>query len=235
MSDETDLLKLLRPHSNHLTSVRNWNAYAKDHNLPSAPTLIRKFESWNALKTELELGVNNKIYTKEELLSIAREHSIHVTTYQDWNEYSKEHGLPASSTFAREFESWNALKEEIELPVSSVNWRKYSKDEIEQIIKENEGKFETKDKWNEYATKNKLPVYQTIMNYFTWNEVQALANNRKSNYTKSELLEIARKHSEFFTSMQKWDVYAKEHHLPSSMNYYRRFGSWNSIRAQLFM
>lgn len=232
---DLEILDMLRKHKEHITSVRNWGRYAKEHSLPSSSSLIKLFGSWNDLKLRLGIRINKK-YSKKELLKIAKNHSKYFTTYSKWNEYASKHGLPVSTTFLTHFDSWNDVKNCLNIPVSSPNWRKYSKEEIIKIIKEHKEHFTSKLKWDEYSKENKLPDYRTIRNYFSWEEVQKMANVKvKHNYSHEELLKIARNHAPYFTTMKRWDEYAKENSLPSSMNYYRKFGSWNHVKAKLFL
>ncbi|WP_209124401.1 hypothetical protein [Alkalihalobacillus sp. BA299] len=238
MSEEKkvlEVLEILKEHKEHITSVRNWEHYAKEHSLPSSSSLIKIFGSWNNLKLMLGISANKK-YSKKELLDIANKHSEHFTTYSNWNEYASKHGLPVSTTFLIHFDSWNDVKKRLNLPLSTPNWRKYSKEEIKKVIEEHSEHFTSKLKWDEYSKENKLPDYRTIKNYFSWEEVQEFANVKINyRYSEEKLLEIAKKHSKHFTTMKRWDEYAKENNLPSSMNYYRKFGSWNKVKAKLFM
>ena len=55
----------------------------------------------------------------------------------------------------------------------------------------------------------------------------------RSRYSDEELLEIAKKHKDFFTSVGKWNTYAKEHGLPHHQTFIQRFGSWNNIKDLL--
>jgi hypothetical protein len=228
-----EMLNILKQHKEHITSVRNWERYAKEHSLPSSSSLIKLFGSWNELKVQLGITTNKK-YSEKELLDIAKKHSKYFTTYSNWNEYATKHGLPVSTTFLGHFVSWNDVKRRLGIPISTR--RKYSKEEIKKIIEEHREYFTSKLKWDEYSTENKLPDYRTIRNHFSWDEVQDIADVKKRhNYTQAELLNIARKHASHFTTMKRWDEYAKENDLPSSMNYYRKFGTWNNVKAKLFL
>ncbi|MCQ6282834.1 homing endonuclease associated repeat-containing protein [Bacillus sp. EB600] len=52
-------------------------------------------------------------------------------------------------------------------------------------------------------------------------------------YTNQQLLDIAKKHIDHFTSAEKWNQYAKEKQLPNVTCYKRYFGSWNTVKTQL--
>jgi hypothetical protein len=52
-------------------------------------------------------------------------------------------------------------------------------------------------------------------------------------YTNQQLLDIAKKHIDHFTSAEKWNQYAKEKQLPNVTCYKRYFGTWNTVKTQL--
>lgn len=169
-------------------------------------------------------------YDKKTLLWIGNQHKEHFTTMTHWNEYAKENKLPSSQAYISRFGSWDKTKKELNLKPSNIG---YTKEEIVDVIKEHRTKFTSAFKWNQYAKENKLPYYHTITEYFDWRTVKKMAKVKTHNYTKDELLEIAMKHREYFTSMTTWNNYAREANLPSAMGYVRAFGSWKRSKHEI--
>ncbi|WP_066418239.1 hypothetical protein [Sutcliffiella cohnii] len=235
--EKKQLVDKLLPHSKHITTVRDWDNYAREHSLPSSTKIIKMFNTWNEFKNNLMIDTNKQPYTSSELLKIAEKHKKYLTTYQSWNEYAKKNGLPVSTTFLAHFKcSWNEFKRKLAIPISSPNWSKYSREEIEEVIQNHSQQFSSKLNWDSYSKKNNLPDYRTIKNFFTWEEVQRKANVKINKiYNEEELLAIAKEHSIHFTTMKKWNEYAKEKGLPSAIVFYRKLGAWNSIKAKLHL
>ena len=53
-------------------------------------------------------------------------------------------------------------------------------------------------------------------------------------FTEDRLTNIAKEHSEFFTTQKTWNNYAKEHTLPSSKTFQRVFCSWVRAKRIIF-
>ncbi|MCM3443618.1 MULTISPECIES: hypothetical protein [Metabacillus] len=220
-------------HKQHLTTVRQWDLYAKDHSLPSSQSLISIYGSWKEVKDEL--GIKG-IDRKEELIEIAKEHIHALTTVENWNKYAKEKKLPNGYTYISHFGSWNAFKEKLNLSPSTPYPSKLEKKkEIISILKEHGAKYEDRTSWDKYANEEDLPTYKTIRNYLTFEEIKEIVPKEiKYNYSKTELIKIAKKHSDYFTSMGKWNEYAKENQLPNSATYHRKFGSWKKAKVEVY-
>lgn len=236
--NKEQLIALLTPHKEKLSTAREWNKYARENNLPISDTLIYHFETWNNVKKSLNVDIQKGAYTLEELKEIAEKHKEFFKTAAMWLEYSRENNLPSPATFIRAFESWNEVKSFLNLNTPKRKKNLYSKAEIEVILKEHGKNFVNRKQWDEYSKDNKLPTYKTIKKHFTYDEILTIINkNKQFNFTKNELATIAWDHNcAFFTmKMKDWDEYAKENKLPSSYIFSNVFGSWRKAKGEIVL
>lgn len=235
MNKET-LLELLEPHKQHLTTVKKWDVYAKEHKLPPSVNLIYHFKSWSNVKEAMRLPQLKKTYTFEQLETIAFSHKEHFLRKSIWDEYSKEHGLPASATFIKAFGSWQKIKEHIGLVNEKRKNDLYSKEDIQMVLKEHAEHYLNRTQWDEYAKEQRLPTYKTIKKHFEYDEILDIVGKEKpSPHSKVNLIKIALEHQDYFlhSSMAKWDVYAAQNKLPSSFIFYKVFGSWQKAKYEV--
>ncbi|MFD1736288.1 hypothetical protein ACFSCX_06875 [Bacillus salitolerans] len=220
----------IQPHKEHLTSVRAWDLYAKEHGLVSSRALIYHFKSFNYLKELLGLTIQESQYDKEHLLALVREHKDALTTISMWDAYAKDNALPSASTLISRFENWNTLKTLVNVPPSkSVANTLYSKESVTHLLNEHGKHYQNQVQWDKYASENGLPSYRTIRTLFSWDEFKKVAKFKtRYDYTQEELLHIAQKHGNHFTSAKNWNEYAKKHRLPSASTYARKIGFANT-------
>ncbi|NRD81009.1 hypothetical protein HPT25_27190 [Bacillus sp. BRMEA1] len=225
--------KQLLKHKEHITTVRNWDVYAREHGLPSSHLLITAFESWKKVKEEIGI---KEVDREKELINIASNHKNHFTTVNNWNNYAREHNLPNAFTYISHFDSWNSAKEKLNLsPTSPYPSKEEKKEEMIAVLKEHGSQYIDRTEWDKYAKTHNLPTYKTIRNYLTFEEVKAIIPKEiKYNYSKQELIQIARAHFEHFSSMGKWNQYAKENGLPNATTFYRKFGTWKQAKIEVF-
>lgn len=57
--------------------------------------------------------------------------------------------------------------------------------------------------------------------------------SKRQRYTDDELIELAKKHHEYLTSVGKWNEYARKRNLPHSSTFIQRFGGWNILKERL--
>jgi hypothetical protein len=234
-----ELINTLMKHKNFLTTVKQWDVYAKKNGLPLSSTLIKRFDSWNNLKEILgaEIKRKKRNYTKEDLLEIAKKHNRYFQSKGVWDSYARENDLPSSFTFINVFGSWNTIKELIGFEGKQKRKRDiYSKEQLLKILNEHGHQIKNRKQWDDYAKEHNLPTYKTLRKHFSWEEILSLAKKEKTfNLSKNELIQIALKHFEpfIYLSMDKWDEYAKERGLPSSMVYYRRFKGWKKAKNEV--
>jgi hypothetical protein len=231
-----ELIKLLQPHKEKLTTVKEWDVYAKEYRLPSSFNLIYQFESWTNVKKALGLTAKKASYSLEELQNIAKKHKKFMQSKQQWDKYSKENGLPASATFIKAYGKWSTLKEQIGLGNEKRKRDLYSKDDIKMILKKHAEHYLNRKQWDEYAKEKKLPTYKTIKKHFEYDEIlQIVGKSKNIHLTKEDLIQIALQHTDIFltSSMSKWDLYAKEQKLPSSYAFFNHFGSWQRAKYEI--
>jgi hypothetical protein len=95
--------------------------------------------------------------------------------------------------------------------------------------------------WNQYAEVHSLPKSWQILYIFgSWNqmkqELQASSSDIKyqaRSMSNEELLQIAKKHQEYFTTEENWNEYAKKHQLPSWLTYKTRFKRISHVKQLL--
>jgi hypothetical protein len=232
------LLEKLKHHKEFITTVKEWDVYAKEHNLPPSVNLIYHFDSWSNVKKALGLSILNKTYTFSDLEKIAYKHKKYFLRKRIWDRYSKEHELPSSSTFIKAFGSWQKVKEHIGLANEKRKNDLYSKEDIKKTLKKHAKNYINRKQWDEYAKEHKLPTYKTIKKHFEYEEILSIVNKIKPTpITKVELIKIALEHQDHFLSSSSriWDVYATENKLPSSNKYLKVFGSWNKAKSEVSM
>lgn len=225
--------KILEKHKKHITTVRQWDLYAKKHTLPSSQSLISVFGSWTMLKEELGLKDTDR---KTELIEIASKHLDMFTTIERWNKYAKENDIPNGYTYIAYFGSWNAVKDKLNLSYSTpYPSAEEKKEEMISVLKEHGTEYKDRTEWDKYAKEHSLPTYKTIRRYLSLQEVKEIVPKEiKYNYSKEELIKIAKRNFEHFSSMGKWNKYAIEHGLPNAATYHRKFGSWKKAKLEVF-
>lgn len=170
--DKENLLTLLTPYKANLTSVKAWNEFSKQHNLPHSATLIKNFGSWNQVKEALSLDQSKAQrpvkYSAEELLILLDRYHEKFTTINDWNAFASENELPSYPTFERYLG-----REEIERKTGLVlNW---DEKKLKSVIKEHfPDKAPTISQWNAIAKEYSLPTHMTIVRHFnSWSIMKA--------------------------------------------------------------
>jgi hypothetical protein len=111
---------------------------------------------------------------------------------------------------------------------------------MELLLQHNAHK-KTQREWDEYAKRHSLPTVSQIKYAFgSWNKMkkQLQVSDTKIYHASrqlsdEELLAIASKHREYFTSQKEWDEYAREHGLPSWTVYRRRFKRVADVKRKL--
>ncbi|MBF0706777.1 hypothetical protein IQ283_09165 (plasmid) [Alkalihalobacillus hwajinpoensis] len=184
LGDE-EIIQLLKPHTQAMTTVRAWDKYANTHNLPRSITLIKRFGSWNKTKQLLEIPKirQREKYTRDELIHIGKKNINHFSTKRRWEKYASEQHLPSPQTYINEFGSWNSTREALNLPpASKIRKSGYTKSDIEQILNDHIDFFVSREYWNQYARTNNLPSYSTLYKYLTSKEIQYYKNKNRTNH-----------------------------------------------------
>lgn len=159
------LIDIGKEHIEHVTSKRKWNAYAKEHNLPSAQTIENYFETWNSFKQELNIDtsivISKPTISKKEIEQVLKEHGHNIETRSQWDEYAKENNLPSYKTLKKHF-TWEEV-------LSFANKQaRLTNDYLLEIAFKHKDVFfpSSQRKWNEYAQKLKLPSYNAYVRAF---------------------------------------------------------------------
>ncbi|MGN8845230.1 hypothetical protein ACTNDN_20720 [Niallia sp. HCP3S3_B10] len=231
------LIKLLRPHKKHLTTVEKWDDYASKHNLPSYYSLRKVFSDWNEIRSAVGAKVKEK-YDRESLIKIGKEHKEHAKTIRMWNDYSsdKRLGLPSPGQILTVFKDWSSFKKAIE--VENERSPKYTKQRIKEILEKHKEFFVSRAQWDIYASENKLPTYKTIRNHYTYEEILQIIEKKKVfNLSKEELIKLTLKREYFYKFLEstktKWDEFARQNNLPSSYKYIKTFDTWLKAKEEI--
>ncbi|KZE68000.1 hypothetical protein AWM68_17670 [Fictibacillus phosphorivorans] len=234
------LLKdLVYPHKENLTTVKQWDGYAKEHGLPSSQVLIYNFGTWTEVKKSFSLSkVRRSSYTTDELKKIALEHKEHFCSLLKWDVYARKHGYPVSATYIKAFGSWSNSKKQIGITPEIKKSDTYSKEDIKSILKQHANNYLNRRQWDEYAKENKLPTYKTLKKHFEYDEILEIVNKKKTfNLTKEDLIQIAKDHKDKFVyaSVTQWSNYAADKELPSSHKFINMFGSWRKAKNKVIL
>ncbi|MEX3625361.1 hypothetical protein [Viridibacillus arvi] len=208
-----------------------WDLYAKERNLPLRTRYNNQFfYSINLLEEYLNGSKLEKL--KNELTKIAFEHKdvFAKSTWKEWLDYAREHGLPSSRVYSKFFGSWNKAREEFGFKVKRV--KKYTKEELIKVAIENIEHFSNSKMWAVFAKENGLPsvpAYITQFDSFP-NAKKIIGINRK----EEKLIRIALENKDVFekATVKEWSEYARENGLPASNVYITCFGSWNKAREK---
>jgi hypothetical protein len=110
--DRDELIQIAQEHIDYFVHSSLWNTYAKEKGLPSQFAYINEFGSM--LEAKKAIGIKDiptrLNYTKDYLLTIAKEHIHHFTTEKNWDRFAKENGLPRYRAYVKAFGSWNNSK-----------------------------------------------------------------------------------------------------------------------------
>lgn len=233
------LIELLKPHKNYLTTVKKWDEYAKEHGLPPSVTLIYHFESWNNVKNTFNLPVRSRNLSKSDLEKIALQYKPYFERKSIWDEYSKKHSLPTSSTFIKVFGSWTNVKVFVGVNSEKKKRDLYSKEDIRKILMKHAKNYESRKQWDEYAKEHRLPTYKTIKKHFEYDEILDIVQKeqRRTPWKIDKLMKVVKKHKQVFldSSYSQWNEYAKINQLPSSFVFHNAFGSWNAAKTEIAM
>lgn len=241
-SDE-ELLTIAKNHSIHFTTLRGWDIYAMENNLPRAHVYRSRFGSWNKAKQMCNLPVFDAqrkfAIQKKRLVKQLSPYKYMVTTASEWDEFAKDKGLPASHKIIHYFEKWNDFKTELGL---STDHEKEIQDKREKYIEiaiAHISEFsKSAESWKEYAKLNKLPSTNTyISNFGSWATAQLLAGvNYKEvksivkKHDKQYLIQVAQENISHFQHTGKWQEFAKTRNLPDQYAYIRAFGSMSAAK-----
>ncbi|MFT9496923.1 MULTISPECIES: hypothetical protein [Bacillota] len=159
-----------------------WQAYAQEKGLPSFETIVGRFGSWKAALLSAGLSSDkgmptphtpDKMYSKEELITIAKKHKSSFVNKTQWDEYSKLHKLPCSSTYTKHFGSWGLSLRAVGINPVIERTKKYTKNDLIKLAAQNLDLLSSSKRWRGCAASRNLPTYRTYIIYFgSWKNVQ---------------------------------------------------------------
>ncbi|MGG6448258.1 hypothetical protein [Pseudobacillus badius] len=139
---------------------------------------MHKFNGWNEAKIKIfgsERPLFRNLYTKEQLVMIARKHSTYFTSQNTWSRYAAQHGLPNAHVFINHFNSWNEAKASI-FPESKAvlqQKRSFSKENLIETAKKYQDHFTSIKAWDSFAVQHDLPRSGVFIKHFqSWNHAK---------------------------------------------------------------
>ena len=175
------LLEIAQAHSDKFTSKREWDEYARHKGLPTSPTYISFFKKWNDIKEYLHIEkttTTKKGYSKDDIVTILKQHGKNLINRQQWDQYAKEKNLPTYKTLRKHL-SWNEI-----LSYSGIKKKyKYDKKSLLDDATSHYQKFisSTMKEWDEYAKSNFLPSSGAYYRTFgTWKKAKVECIKQKS-------------------------------------------------------
>ncbi|MEH6988430.1 hypothetical protein [Cytobacillus firmus] len=106
-------------------------------------------------------------------------------------------------------------------------------EELLEQLEHHKSEITTAAHWNSYAKRAGLPdSNRLIANYGSWNKLKRMLGLPVTNtsYTPIEIRKIVKKHKNYVRTQSVWDLYAREHSLPSSKTLIKSFGTWSEVR-----
>lgn len=170
-SDE-ELWELVTKNKEFLTSVGEWNQYAKTNKLPHSQTLIKRLGKWNEIKRRLNIERNEQHrpikYSKEELIELLKQHKNAFKNIYEWNQYAKRNKLPDYNIFRR------YLGDKMIMELTGYSFGNYTKDQIKEIILHYfPFSAPTVGEWQAVGREENIPSASTIIRVFgSWNEMK---------------------------------------------------------------
>ncbi|MGE6756047.1 hypothetical protein ACQKFO_21840 [Rossellomorea sp. NPDC071047] len=235
MHTKEDLKKILESHQEHLKLPMEWEDYTSkcEDDLPSVSEIISIYSNWKNVLSQFNIPRKNK-YSREELSLIINKYREQLISARKWDSFAKQYALPTSDTLIKKLGKWSNIKSQLELPQASPvrETNVYTKQQIIDVLTEHGKEYENPRSWDKYANEHSLPIYQTIRKHLSYEEMKPFINSKR-NYSTEELSEIAIRYREYFTTSKKWDAFAKENNLPTSLTYYRRYGSWRKAKGEI--
>ena len=166
----TELEMIAEKHGSHMSTLAEWDQYAKKNNLPVGMTFIKNLGSedqlakWEDIKEKYYRTDPNapKVskgkfgeYTDESLIAIAKEHFDYFSTRKKWDDYVEqckdEITLPPAFLYIEHFKTWSKAKNRVGIP--------NKKKQLEQTMIDHKKVFQevkSSREWDEYATEHRL-------------------------------------------------------------------------------
>lgn len=175
MYSREKLLKVAKENKGYFTTIRIWDIYAREKDLPKSNHFIRCFGRWRAALLRVHgddvMGIHEQKairvkYTRKDLVAVAKKHSKYFTSKNSWDVFASENKLPNSWIYIRNYGDWTTAKREIfgdHIPVKKIS---RDKNRLIMIAKNHSEHFTSKTEWNNYARELSLPTVSTYVTCF---------------------------------------------------------------------
>ncbi len=171
MYTKKELIDIGRKHQEHMTTIQNWNQYAKGKGLPSSIPFINQFSSWNNAKREIGVHVNHMKYTRNEIINTIEEHPEPFQKkgiQQAWEKYRKEYmnKHPSSSSLPTYATILKYVTPEAIRRLSKGYSGRLTKEELINVAKNHQSYFTSKRQWDQHAGEYNLPTSNSYIYAF---------------------------------------------------------------------
>lgn len=109
---DTDLLNILKEYGQHYTSVRGWNAYAKEHGLPGHHVFAKRMGLEQV--SQLTKYKDDTVWNPKDYKAIILKYFPETPpTFAEWADLAKRVKVPSTLTLVRHYGKWNLMKHEV--------------------------------------------------------------------------------------------------------------------------
>ncbi|MFK5710149.1 hypothetical protein [Lysinibacillus boronitolerans] len=239
------ILAQLSPYKKHINTAKEWDQMAKNENLPPSHTIIYYFRKWNHFKAELVNNIEKDesiTKRKSRYIEIAKNHIEEFSKSADkWKSYAKINNLPSTNTYINNFGSWVNAQSQAGVSPKYIrtNAKRYNKDYLIKVAKENLSNFKNTSKWVRFAKEHNLPSQFAYIRVFgsmaeAKKAIGIIEIITRKNYTEEELIQIALENVTIFTTQEVWNNFARKHNLPRSRAFAHAFTSWKQAKQFIY-
>lgn len=241
-----ELINIAKQHSHYFSTVRGWDLFARENNLPRSNIYKNRFSTWNDAKYICEIKINDsqekRLIQRKKILSEVSPYRNQITTAKSWNKLAKRENLTSTHTIVYYFDKWNNFKKELGIFIEEDEKNREKRAKYIDIAKQHISEFsKSAERWKKYSTLNDLPSTNTyIENFGTWANAQSLAGvdsklskNYTNKYDKDYLIRVAKENISYFKHTSEWERFAKVHNMPGQHAYIRAFGSMENAKKEL--
>lgn len=246
---EKELIRVAKENIDFFTTTTQWDSFAQKNNVYMSHYYVHYFGTWNnALELVGQISINE--LKKKAAIRQGIETIDYVDSYANYKSYLQKlnnENYMSVNAIVNIFGSWNEFKKELGLSTYEQA-KQYNKEELLKIAKENKEIFKQSAYYDKVARHSGLPSQFVYIRAFGSMdaakekiEIASSDRNTRNNWSEDQLIYIARKHSEFFTTFSAWLSFSKkinkiegEKIIPSPYTYKNRFGSWGKSKERIF-
>ncbi|PLT33665.1 hypothetical protein [Bacillus sp. V5-8f] len=244
-----DLINLAKANIDNFTTTRQWDKFAEIRKTYKSHYYVHYFNTW---KEALEHVGQNPAWELKKQVAIKQglETIDHVISYSSYKSYLQTIDMDryiSATAIVNIFGTWNEFKKELGISTYEKS-KTYSEQELVQIAMENKVLFKNSSKYDQFARKNGLPSQHVYIRNFGSMDaakekvgIPIVERNTRVNWPYEELINIAKKYSQHYTTMDKWLSFGKLVNeeegkivIPHPTIYQKRFSGWDNSKEIIF-